>query len=97
MLSIENESVEVLRDARLFARWIRQGVMTVAEARNQILFTARQLQIIRKDNDSQVLADVARRRTETWNALLRLLSAEARRKQAPVETAPLKRKAASAS
>lgn len=74
MLSLENESVEVLRDARLFARWIRQGVMTVEQAKKDLLLTAAQWESLRADHSTEVLADVVRRRVQTWNALVRLLA-----------------------
>jgi hypothetical protein len=94
---LESESIEIQRDAKFFRRMIRQGKLTLDEARAEILFTVRQVRVIRQDHDARILEGVLRRRVETWNMLIRLLSTEARRKQAPVETAPLKRKAASAS
>lgn len=96
MLSLENESVEVQRDARLFARWIRQGVMTVEQAKKDLLLTSAQWESLRADHSTEVLADVVRRRVQTWNALVRLLAAEARRKAVPVATASLRRRTASA-
>lgn len=76
MLSLQNESIEAQRDAALFFRWIRQGVMTVEKAREEILVTDRQLKVIEADHDTNILRSVMRQRTETWNALVRLLAKE---------------------
>jgi hypothetical protein len=97
VLSIESESIEIQRDAKFFRRMIRLGKLTLDEARAEILFTVRQVRVIRQDHDARILEGVLRRRVETWNMLIRLLSTEARRKPLPEETAPPKRKAASTS
>jgi len=79
VLPLKNESVEVLRDARLFARWIRQGVMTVEQAKKDLLLTPAQWESLRADHSTEVLADVVRRREQTWEALVRLLVAKRQR------------------
>ncbi len=82
MLSLENDSLEVLRDARLFYRLIKEGKLTLEQARAEILITDRQLELIRADHATHVLRDMVRRRMETWNALVRLF-AKRQRESAP--------------
>lgn len=79
LVPFENASVEALRDARLFARWIQEGVMTVEQAREDILVSPRQLKVIRENHSANVLREVMQRRQGTWAALLRLLVAQRKR------------------
>jgi hypothetical protein len=76
-LNFEQQAIE--QDAKLFARWILQGAMTAEQAKADILPTPRQLAIACADHDAHILRDVLRRRQRTWEALKRLLDAEAKR------------------
>jgi hypothetical protein len=88
MLPPENETFEILRDARLFARWIRQGAMTVEQAKKDLLPTPAQWEMIRDDHHAHVLADVLWRRKQTWTAVVRLLVAGRRRKFVVANVSP---------
>lgn len=83
MLPLENESLEVARDARLFFRWIRQGMLTVEQARRDLLPTTKQRESLEADCDSNLL-QALHRRTATWNALLRMLEAQRQRESVAI-------------
>jgi hypothetical protein len=84
---LEDESLEVVKDAELFARWIREGSLTIEQAKkNDLLPTPLQFRSLRDETDSQLLRDVMRRRTETWRALVRMLAADATRSIVPRAT-----------
>jgi len=96
VLPVENDSAECARDARLFLKWIREGTLTLDQARAEILISDRQLELIRGDHGARILTDMLHRRQKTWDALIELLSGETKRKTVPVAPRSLKRRAASA-
>lgn len=97
MLPLENESIEVRRDAKMFFRLICKGRMSVEEARDSILISARQIEAMRADLTPMALRAIVTRRVRTWNYLVKYLSARHAERSPKNHVAPRRTKAASAS
>jgi hypothetical protein len=66
-------TAEARRDAKLFARWIHAGKMTLAEARRDLLVTPAQMRMIRRDHREAVATELLTQRMQTWRELCRLV------------------------
>ena len=83
MLPLENESVEIQRDARLFFRLIRKGKMSLEQARADILVSDQQAEMLADNHTPMMINGIVGRRIRAWNCLLRLLEADAAARPAP--------------
>lgn len=73
---MEKAGNETERDARVFARLIRAGEMTIEEARSDLLISARQAKEIREMRGLPDIREHIEGRQRIWRELIRIFKEE---------------------